>query len=340
MGTALTVPLCQRGRVVNLWGTEFDDEVVRAMAATRRHIQLEITLPDGVTPFPATELEPACQDVEMVVVAVASVGVRAVMQQVAPFLREGMIIVSIAKGLEADPESKEPLTMEALIESELPEALRKRVPVVVVGGPSIAKEVAECLPTEVIFASKDLAVARYCRRAFTTPVYKVRVTTDVVGVELCAALKNAFAVVLGMCDGIKGRMSSPVEMHNAKATLLWGGVMEMARIVKAMGGREETVLGPAGVGDLYVTAAGGRTRLFGEMVGSGQSPKEALKEMARRRLTVEAYPATNKGYKLAQVLDREGRLSLDDLPLLQQIHAVLFKGKTAEAAIWDYFAAL
>ena len=340
MGTALTVPLCQNGREVNLWGTEFDVEVLEAMAKTGQHIRLGIALPRGVMPFPFAELERACQDVEIAVLAVASAGVRSVMQRLAAFLRERMIIVSVTKGLEEDPKTGKPLIMLEVIESGLPPALRNKIPVVAVGGPSIAQEVAERIPTEVIFASKDLAAAEYCRRVFTTPVYRVRVTTDVIGVELCAALKNAFAVVVGMCDGVKGKMNARVEMHNSKATLLWEAVVELAKIVQAMGGREETVLGPAGVGDLYVTAAGGRTRLFGEMLGSGMSPGEALEEMKKRHLTVEAYPAAKKGYKLAQALDKDGRLNINDLPLLKQIHAVLFEGKAAEAAIWDYFAAL
>ena len=121
---------------------------------------------------------------------------------------------------------------------------------------------------------------------------------------------------------------------------MWNAVAELAKIVQAMGGREETVLGLAGGGDLYVTATGGRTRIFGEMLGSGMSPREALKEIKKRHLTVEAYPATKKGYRLAQALDKSGKLNINDLPLLKQIYAVLFEGKAAEAAIWDYFAAL
>ena len=340
MGTALTVPLCQNRWEVNLWGTEFDVGILEIMAKTGQHIQLGIALPRGVTLFPFAELERACQDVEVVVLAVASAGIRSVMQRLAAFLREGMIIVNVAKGLEEDPETGKPQTMLDVIDNEFLEVLHNKIPMVAVGGPSIAKEVAECVPTEVVFASKDLAAARYCRRVFVTPVYKVKITIDVIGVELCAALKNAFAVVVGMCDGVKGKMNARVEMHNTKATLLWEAVVELAKIVQAMGGREETILGPAGVGDSYVTAIGGRTRLFGEMLGSGMSPGEALEEMRKRHLTAEAYPAAEQGYKLAQVLDKDGRLNINDLPLLKQIHAVLFEGKAAEAAIWDYFAAL
>jgi len=340
MGTALTVPLCQNEWEVNLWGTEFDAEVLKEMVKTGQHIHLGITLPQGVKPFLFAELERACQDVEIAVLAVASNGVSSIMQRLATFLRKGMIIVNVAKGLEEDPETRKPLTMLDVIERELPEVLRNKIAVVAISGPSIAKEVAECIPTEVIFASRDLEAARYCRRAFTTPVYKVKITTDVIGVELCAATKNVFAVVVGMCDGIKDKMNAKVEMHNPKATLLCEAEAELARIVQAMGGRKETALGPAGVGDLYVTATGGRTRLFGEMLGSGMSLGEALEEMKKRHLTIEAYPATKKVYKLAQVLDKKGRLKINDLPLLKQIHAVLFEGKAAKAAIWDYFAAL
>lgn len=340
MGTALAVPLCQNKHEVNLWGTEFDAEVLEIMAKTGQHIRLGITLPRGVTLFPAAELERACKNVKIAVLAVASSGIRSIMQGLAAFLKDGMLIVNVAKGLEEDPKTGKPLTMLDVIESELPEALRSKIPMVVVGGPSIAKEVAERVPTEVVFASKDPAAARYCHEVFTTPVYKVKITTDVIGVELCAALKNAFAVAMGFCDGVEGKTNARVEMHNSKAALLWEAVVELSKVVQAMGGREETVLGPAGVGDLYVTALGGRTRSFGEMLGGGMSTEQALEEMKNRHQTIEAYPATKEGYKLAQMLSKNGKLNINDLPLLKQIHAVLFEGKAAEAAIWDYFAAL
>ena len=340
MGTALTVPLCQNGREVNLWGTEFDTEVLEGMAQTRQHIRLGITLPQGVRLFPFAELKKACQDVEIAVLAVASAGVRPVMQRLASLLRKETIIVNIAKGLEEDPETGKPLTMLDIIKNELPEELHNKIPLVAIGGPSIAREVAEGIPTGVIFASKDLAAAKYCRDVFTTPVYRAKITSDVIGVELCAVVKNVFAVVVGICDGIKAKMNTGLEMHNSKAALLCEAEIELAEIVRAIGGRQETVSGPAGSGDLYVTAAGGRTRLFGKLLGSGMPPEEALEEMKKRHLTIEAYPSAEKVYRLVQLLDKNGRLSINDLPLLQQIRAVLFEGKAAKAAIWDYFAAL
>jgi len=164
-------------------------------------------------PFPFAELERACQDVEIAVLAVASAGVRSVMQRLAAFLREGMIIVNVAKGLEEDPETGKPLTMLDVIESELPEALHNKIPMVAVGGPSIAKGVAEHVPTEVVFASRDLAAARHCQEIFTTPVYKVQITTDVIGVGLCAALKN-----VRCCHGVlrRSRGQSGCQSENAQ----------------------------------------------------------------------------------------------------------------------------
>ena len=234
MGTALSVPLCQNKQEVNLWGTELDAEVLETMARTGQHTRLGIALPGCVTLFSAAELKKACQDVEVVVLAIASSGIRSIMQRLVPFVKDGMIIVNAAKGLEEDSKTGNMLTMMDVIESEFPEALRGKNPMVTVGGPSIAKGVAEHVPTEVVFASKDLAAARHCQEIFTTPVYKVQITTDVIGVGLCAALKNVFAVAMGFCDGVEGKVDARVKMHNSKAALLLEAVVELSKIVQAM----------------------------------------------------------------------------------------------------------
>ncbi len=340
MGTALSVPLCQNKQEVNLWGTEFDAEVLETMARTGQHIQLGIALPGCVTLFSAAELEKACQNVDVVVLAIASSGIRSIMQRLVPFVKDGMIIVNAAKGLGEDSKTDNMLTMLDVIESELPEALRGKNPMVTVGGPSIAKGVAERVPTEVVFASRDLAAARHCQEVFTTPVYKMKITTDVIGVGLCAALKNIFAVAMGFCDGVEGKADARLKMHNSKAALLLEAVVELSKIAQAMGGKEETVLGPAGIGDLYVTALGGRACIFGQMLGGGMSTEQALEEMKNRHQTVEAYPATKAGYKLAQMLSKNNKLDINELPLLTQIYAVLFEGKNVEASISDCFATL
>jgi glycerol-3-phosphate dehydrogenase (NAD(P)+) len=340
MGTALSVPLCQNKHAVNLWGTEFDAEVLETMVTTRRHIHLDIPLPSEVTLFSARELEKAFQNVDIVLLAVASSAIRSVTRKLVPFVKDGMIIVNAAKGLEEDSRTGNVLTMPDVIESELPQVSRGENSLVTIAGPSIAKGVAERVPTEVVFASRDLTAARHCQRLFSTPVYKVQISSDAIGVGLCAGLKNVFAVAMGLCDGVENKAGARARMHNSKAALLSEAVVELSRIVQAMGGKKETALGLAGMGDLYVTALGGRTSMFGQMIGSGVSPDQALVEMKDRHLTVEAYPATESAYKLAQILSKSGKLDIDDLPLLTQIYEVLFNGKKAETAISDCFAAL
>ncbi|MHC1578899.1 MAG: NAD(P)H-dependent glycerol-3-phosphate dehydrogenase [Dehalococcoidia bacterium] len=340
MGTALSVPLCQNKHGVNLWGTEFDAEVLETLARTRQHIRLDIPLPDDVTLFSAGELEKACQNVDIVVLAVTSSAIRSVTRKLVPFVKDGMIIVNAAKGLEEDPRTGNVLTMLDVIESELPQARRGKNSTVTIAGPSIAKGVAEHVPTEVVFASRDLTAARHCQKLFSTPVYKVQISTDVIGVGLCAGLKNVFAVAMGLCDGVESKADARAKMDNSKAALLLEAVAELSKIIQAMGGMKETASGLAGIGDLYVTVLGGRTSMFGQMIGSGISPEQALAEMRSRHLTIEAYPATASAYKLAQMLSKSGKLDINDLPLLTQIYAVLFNGKSAQAAISDCFAAL
>jgi len=124
MGTALSVPLCQNKHSVNLWGTEFDAEVLEIMARTRRHIHLDILLPSDVMLFSAGELDKAFQNVDVVLLAVASSAIRSVTRKLVPFVKDGMIIVNAAKGLEEDSRTGKVLTMPDVIESELPQVSR------------------------------------------------------------------------------------------------------------------------------------------------------------------------------------------------------------------------
>ncbi|KPV62392.1 MAG: Glycerol-3-phosphate dehydrogenase (NAD(P)+) [Candidatus Bathyarchaeota archaeon BA1] len=160
---------------------------------------------------------------------------------------------------------------------------------------------------------------------YRTANYRVTISKDVVGVEICAALKNSYAIIVGACDGIMRRKGQK-DMNNTKALVFSSAVGEMRRFVTAMGGDEETVLGLAGIGDLEVTCKGGRNSEFGCLLGSGMRVDEALNEMQRRGLTVEGHPTAKKAYRLALKLEMEGKLKIQkDLPLVSMVYHVLYQ---------------
>ncbi|MBS7643176.1 NAD(P)-binding domain-containing protein [Candidatus Bathyarchaeota archaeon] len=337
MGSALTVPLAANNHEINLWGTELDTEIIEEIRKIGLHPRLNLKIPKNVETFSVEQLDLALKDRQIIVLGISSEAVKIITKRLAPYLKKDVIIVTVAKGLEMDPTGKI-LTMPEVIENELPTEYRGKIPIVAIGGPSIAKEVAQEIPTAVVFASTEIKAAELCREIFSTPKYRVEVTADVKGVELCAALKNTYAIAVGICEGLRKRNNLET-MNNTKALVFTYAVKEMNKIIQTLGGKTETVMGLAGIGDLDVTCKGGRNAFFGEILGSGVTATQALDEMKRRKQTVEGYPTTQKAYELGRALQREGKLNIEnDLPLLKELYAVLYEDKPADKAMENFLS--
>lgn len=321
MGTALATILADKNDV-NLWCTEYDKEDMEWLEQKREHPRLEASLPENIKIYHPEDLAKAMEDREIVVLAVSSAGVKPVTKRIKTFLSQAMILVNVAKGL--IKEATNYLIIPEIIKKILP-----RIRIVDIAGPSIAKEVAERVPTEVTFASDPIDAAEICKDVFTTSTYKVKTSSDLIGVGLCTALKNVYAIPAGICDGM-----FPDKM-NTKAAIITEGMAETARILAAKGGDPKTLLGPAGIGDLFVTSEKGRNRMFGSLLGEGLSTSDALKEMERRKKLVEGYPATKQVYELVKSLEEEDKLSIDELPLLREVYAILYENKRADEVIRD-----
>jgi glycerol-3-phosphate dehydrogenase (NAD(P)+) len=196
--------------------------------------------------------------------------------------------------------------------------------VVSVGGPGLAPEVAEGLPTSVVFAATDPGPAEEGAAAFRSKTFRVEVTDDVAGVEYCTVIKNVIAIGMGILDGMGKGMD--LDYRNAKSALFTLAFGEMSQLVTALGGRAETVSGLAGLGDTLVTSLGGRNRLYGELLGEGSKPDTALTELTERGMTVEGVDSTRE---VKALCDQTGlRLSV-----LDRIHEVLFDGAPAASIL-------
>jgi len=173
-------------------------------------------------------------------------------------------------------------------------------------------EVAAGRPTAAVFAGEDRAAVERCARAVATPAYRVQRGRDPVGVEAAAATKNVYAIAVGLCHGLGEAGGQP--WHDLAAATFTQAVAEMGRLAVALGGRQETVLGLAGLGDLEVTSLSGRNRVLGARVGRGEPPAEALAAMAAAGQTVEGVPAARLARDLAAQLARERPDEAGDLP--------------------------
>jgi glycerol-3-phosphate dehydrogenase (NAD(P)+) len=303
MGTALAVQLHRAGRDVALLATDHDAEFVEAHRAGKNH-------PSIGTPFPPIELhefgdwDDTLGKAQVVVLAVSTVGVEHTVRDTAPKTLPDAVWAVATKGWEETTlRSAGRLVADVLGDP-------KRVVVVV--GPSLAAEIANSVPTAVVCASEDHISVRTVAQLFASPLFRTYVTDDVVGVEVGAALKNVIAIAVGMADGLADSYGVNA-MTNTTAFLFSRGLVEIARLARAMRARTETVLGLAGAGDLYVTCLGGRNARFGRLVGGGMSPEQALAEM---KTTVEGY----HNARSAAALAKKYRL---DLPIVRSVAKVL-----------------
>lgn len=307
-GTALAMHLSRNGQDVTLWGSEFDARVLPGLRDERRHPALPERVPASVQVLGPEELPAAAEDCELAVLGANSRGARSLAGLVAGALPSEAILLSVGKGLERDTHAR----LSEVYQEELgPRS------VVSIGGPMLAPELAEGLLTAVVFASDDPKALRSAADAFHSDSYLVEVSDDVPGVELCGTAKNVAAVGAGIVEGLAQTLQR--DLKNARAALFSQAVHEIAELVEAAGGRRETALGLAGMGDLYVTILGGRNRVYGEAVGLGGDPARVLEDMTNRGLTVEGAESVED----VQHFSKELGLSL---PLHQAVQRVLHEG--------------
>lgn len=318
MGSALCVPLVDRGHDVRLVGTHLDGDIVHSLRASGVHPKLKYELPREIRTFPVEELEQAMQGAEVIGVGVSSPGVRWAAEKLAPYARPGMPIAMITKGLEWSGREL----------SLLPDVLRdglgqEGIEPVAVAGPCIAGELARRVETCVVVTSRDVGAAQKIAELFGTPYYHVWPSPDVTGVEVCAALKNAYAMGMAFAQGLhekSGGTPGSVAMHNYESAVFAESVREMRRIVELVGGDPESASGMAGVGDLDVTCNGGRTGRFGRLLGLGLGREEAIRRMQGATLECLDILAVTRGALPA--LEAQGRLGSGELPLLRHMAEV------------------
>lgn len=205
------------------------------------------------------------------------------------------------------------MTMTDIIEAEIPQANAA-----VISGPSHAEEVGRGMPTAIVIGARDEATARMLQKLFMSPVFRVYISSDMIGIELGGSLKNVIALAAGIADGMGYG-------DNAKAALITRGIVEIARLGTKMGGRMETFSGLTGIGDLIVTCASmhSRNRRAGILLGQGYTMEEAMKEV---NMVVEGVYSTKSAVALAQKYQVE-------LPIIEQVNKILFEGKNPKETV-------
>lgn len=330
MGSALVFPASANGHVVRLVGTPLDREIIDTSKRTGRHPKFTRDFPPGVHYFHFEEAERAISGADLVICGVSSFGVDWFADQVLPLIPEDMPVLSVTKGLIE-------IEGEGLI--SYPEywsrrAAPRRMRLNAVGGPCTSYELVAEDQTVVTFCGDDLALLRRLRAMLETSYYHINVSTDVMGVESAVALKNALAVGVTVAIGANERLNGVgCEPHyNSQAAVFGQATREMQALLKLLVGNDRAL--SVGIGDLYVTVYGGRTRLLGILLGRGFTYVDALKEL--KGVTLESTVIGSRIAAALRGMAARGVIRLEDFPLFAHIGDVFLDNKPA-CLPWDRF---
>lgn len=341
MGTAIAYPLADNGHAVRLVGTHLDAEIIRCCKEKRYHPRLKRELPPTVRPYSAEEVTEALKGVDVIVSGVNSLGVHWIGRTIRPHLAPGQLIIAVTKGLESTADG-ELMILPDVLASELPSAIREKVRLAAVGGPCIAGELAGQRESCVVFGSRDGEAVEKLASLFRTSYYHVWTTTDLIGLEYCAALKNAYTLAVGLAAGILeksgGVNAAGALMHNVAAAVFGQACTEIERMLQVVGGSRHFAYGLPGAGDLYVTCQGGRTVRLGRLLGMGHSIREARELMAGETLE-SAEIVREMGKALPKLIER-GRLGPDELPMLRTLIDVLVHGQPVTVPLERFFGGI
>ncbi len=308
-GCALSILLTGNGHDVTIW-TKIEQEA-RYLNENRKNMKNlpGAQLPDQVKII--LDLEEACTDKDVIVMAVASPYIRQTAAAAKPFIKEGQIIVNVSKGIE-DGSLK---TLSQVIKDEIPQG-----DIAVLSGPSHAEEVSRGIPTTIVVGAESKETAHFIQDTFMSEVFRVYTSPDIIGIELGGSLKNVIALSAGIVDGLGYG-------DNTKAALMTRGMAEISRLGLKMGGKLETFAGLSGIGDLFVTCTSKHSRNWnaGNLMGKGLSMEEAMKEVNQ---VVEGVNSASAALSLAKKYEVE-------MPIVEQINMVLFEGKSPYDAASD-----
>ena len=307
-GTALAIALAPRFEQVHLWARDVAQADLIARDRENARYLPGFRLPERVCV--ANDLELGLAGADVVLSVVPSRYLHEVMKEAAPFIKATTPVVSATKGIEE-------IRLRRMSEL-IGETLHARSPVAVLSGPTFAREIAAGEPAAIVIAADDAAVAEQIQRSFSTPALRFYASHDPVGVEIGAALKNVIALGAGVCSGL-GLGS------NSVAALVTRGLAEITRLAVVLGGKERTLSGLAGLGDLVLTSTGNlsRNRAVGVQLGQGRKLPEIL---AQTTMVAEGVSTCRAAYQLAK---RHGVT----LPITGKMYEVLYENKDPRLAI-------
>jgi len=289
MGTAFSFPCSDKSHNVTIMGTQIEDDFIYEISSTKFHPSLGVIIPNSVKFKRFDKLkEELKKKIDLLVIAVSSKGIEWISSELGKELKKKIPILILTKGLSIHKKNYEILAHK--LKRILKKNGVKKIDITAAGGPCLAKGLANRIHTSVIFANSNIKIAKKIAKLVNTDYYHVFSSNDVVGVEVCAAIKNIFSMAIGASEGLSNNSSTKeVKKNNylnTAASLLQQSIHEMKIFTESLKGKRETVIGLAGIGDLYVSADGGRNSKMGKFLGDGLTFQKA-KNLHMSKDTVE-----------------------------------------------------
>ncbi len=321
MGSALAFPARENGNEVNIVGTHLDRKIIENCIENSRHLKFDRDFPEGIKFYQIEDLEKALENVDFIICGVSSFGVDWWKDYILPKLPENVPVISVTKGL-MNLEDGRLITYLDIWQEKLNE-LNKNIPLCAIGGPCTSYELVAHDQTYVNFCSKNKEALKMIKEAMETDYYHIGLSEDIVGVESAVALKNGYALGVALTIGVNQKNFEDDTLHfNSQAAVFTEAVKEMQKLLTLQGAGTLDNLA-LGVGDLYVTVYGGRTRLVGILLGRGLNIDEAKSEL--NGVTLESLVVAERVAKALRIKAEKGEADLKDYPLLLHIDDIITK---------------
>jgi len=307
MGSAFSVPCLENHNDVTLIGTHLEDDLINSIKSNNNfHPALEMELPSALKVERFDKLNSILLgDVDIIVAGVSSIGIKWFVDQISKNYRKNLPIILLTKGLAI--EENKLITLSDKIKKLLGEKGHAEINISAIKGPCLAAGLANKMRTGTVIANPNIKETELLKKMISTNYYSTEISDDLTGIELSGAIKNIYSMLIGASEGLSNS-KAPKEIQskyylNTSASLIHRSISEMVEFVSHYGGKAETVYGLAGLGDLYVSAIGGRNSMMGKYLGEGYLYKDA-KEKFMKNITVEgAQLALEIGPKILQDLN-------------------------------------
>ena len=328
MGSAFAIPCLENKNDVTVVGTHLEDDLIKNIKSNNNfHPALSLELPAKLKVEEFNKLNSILESrVDIIVVGVSSVGIKWFVDQIAKNYKKSTSIILLTKGLAI--EENELITLSDKIKILLKKKGHDEVNVSAIKGPCLAAGLANKMRTGTVIANPDIKEAELLKKIISTDYYSTEISDDLTGIELSGAIKNIYSMLIGASEGLSNSLASKEIQSkyylNTSASLIHRSISEMVEFVSYYGGKPETVYGLAGLGDLYVSAIGGRNSLMGKYLGEGYLYKDAKKKFMKN-ITVEgAQLALEIGPKILQDLNSK------NFPLMFSILNTICENKKLE----------